>query len=152
VLLLKGIFNLKPMGERENEKEYNANSVSLKEYFQLKSDFSDFRVKALEEKHELQTKNTEQITELRWRLSENAINKSETAMLERAETSNNKYALLKEQHIEFQQIVSQLPKREEIGLQLKALEDKVSMLSKFVWIGIGGVIVLEILLKYILKT
>ena len=140
------------MGEKENEKEYNANSVSLKEYFQLKSEFSDYRIKALEEKNQLQTKHTEQITELRWRLSENAINKSETAMLERAETSNNKYALLKEQYVEFQQSVSQLPKRTEIDLQMKTLSDKVDLLAKLVYIGLGGVIVLEIVLRYIVKT
>lgn len=89
------------------------------------------RTKALRRELELKTAHLDQLIKLRSKLSEIAIKKSETAMLERMESSNNKFGLLKEQAGEF------------------ASKKEVETLQKMVYIALGGFIVVEFLLKYL---
>lgn len=69
--------------------------------------------------------------DLRSQLSEMAIRKSETAMLERMESSNNKFGLLKEQAGDF------------------ATKADLGNISKLVYMGMGGLLALQIILQLV---
>lgn len=99
----------------------------------------------------LKTKHLNQVSKLRWRLSEIAITKAEDTIIERMEASNNKFALLKEQSTTF-------PTRLELNSFIDALnrrmetQDKaIANLSRIVYIGLGVVLVLQFLIPYLLK-
>lgn len=74
---------------------------------------------------------------LRSKLGRIALEKSEAALFERMESSNNKFGLLKEQAGEF-----------ATKSDLKSIDAQVSLLTKFVYIGIGGLIVIDLAIKY----
>jgi hypothetical protein len=106
----------------------------------------------LKEVLEIKTNHLKEIAALRDRMSELAINKAETAMSERMESSNNKFALLKEQ-------AAMLPNRNDVesvrtecNIKITALTDKVDLLAKLVYIGMGILLVLEFLARFLFKT
>lgn len=69
-----------------------------------------------------------------------AINKSETSLHDKMEQSNHKYTLLKDQAVTF-------ITRTEMDL----MEKKVELNSKLIYIGIGGILVLEFVAKFFFK-
>ena len=96
---------------------------------------------SLKEVMEIRDNHQKEVSELRWRLSETAINKAESAMTQRMEDSNNKYALLKEQ-------AAATPTNGDF----KALSDKVDLLQKLVYIGMGILLVIEFVAKFLIKN
>lgn len=69
-----------------------------------------------------------------------AINKSEVSLHDKMEQANHKYTLLKEQSVSF------------VGrAEMDAMEKKVELNSKLIYIGIGGLLVLEFVAKFFLK-
>lgn len=87
---------------------------------------------------ELKTAHLAEIIELRSKLNEIAIQKAETALLERMESSNNKFGLLKEQAAGF-----------ATKADLKSLDDKINVLTRFMYIAIGGLAALEFVIMYL---
>jgi len=96
---------------------------------------------SLREHLEMQINHQIEVANLRWKLSEVAINKAESAMTQRMEDSNNKYALLKEQ-------AASMP----TNADFKALSDKVDLLSKLVYVGMGIFLVIEFIARFIIKN
>ena|SRR5688572_16548725 len=103
---------------------------------------------------ELKTEHLKEIAELRSRLSELAIQKAETAMSDRMEASNNKFALLKEQ-------AATLPTNGEIEPIRKDVDDmklkwsnQEGRAAQAKWIAIAALIisatigVLSLILNY----
>lgn len=80
------------------------------------------------------------IVQLTRELSEVAINKSESSLHDKMEQSNHKYTLLKDQAASF-------VTRTEMDL----MEKKVELNSKLIYIGIGGILVLEFVAKFFFK-
>lgn len=107
---------------------------------------------SLKEVMEIRTEHQKQIDELRWKLSETAINKAETAMTERMEASNNKFALLKEQAAVLPSKNDLQGLRTEFNIELKSLIGKVDLLAKLVYIGLGVLLVLEFVARFLFKT
>ena len=96
---------------------------------------------SLKEVIEIKTNHLKEVAALTNRLSEIAIQKAETAMTERMEASNNKFALLKEQ-------AATLPTKEEI----KPIRDDVNTIKLWIsnqegrsaqakWISIAALII-----------
>ena|SRR5688572_15307218 len=99
---------------------------------------STIRIKALQKEVDLKTKHLSEVIKLRSQLSDIAINKAETAMTERQESSNGKYELMKEQAARF-------ATKED----LKGVSAQMNILQRIIWIGLGGLMVFELLSKYI---
>jgi hypothetical protein len=93
------------------------------------------RHKHLKEIIKIETKYISKIIKLRGELSDIAITKSETAMLERMEASNGKFALLKEQASEF-----------ATRADIKSLDDKISATNRIVYIGLGIILALQFII------
>lgn len=85
----------------------------------------------------LKNKHTNAKIDLIDKLNGKAIDAALTTNNERLDASNHKYVLLKEQAAEF-------PTKAD----LKAISDKVDLLAKLVYIGLGGLIVVEFVLNY----
>lgn len=114
-----------------NEREkVIVETVSLKEYFDLKNQYESQIAK-------INNNHVREIIELRSQLNETAIHKAEIAVNERMESSNNKFGLLKEQATEF------VTKN-----QLMPIEKQLSILTRMVYVGLGGIIVLEFILRF----
>jgi hypothetical protein len=128
-------------------KEDSKDIVSLKEYTNLKFELLNSNVVHAREISDLKQVHADEISKLRWELSSVAINKAENSMNERMEASNNKYALLKEQNSTFQTQISSLPTSKDF----ESLVKQVSILTKLVYIGVGGVLLLELIMKFLGK-
>ena len=77
--------------------------------------------------------------ELRAKMSDIAINKAETSILERQEASNGKYELLKEQTAIFE---SKYASKTEVH----NLRESISTLAKIVYIGLGIMLALQFII------
>lgn len=82
----------------------------------------------------------EKIVQLTRELGDIAINKSESSLHDKMEQANHKYSLLKEQSAVF-------VTRTEMDL----MEKKVELNSKLIYIGIGGLLVIEFIAKLFFK-
>jgi len=100
---------------------------------------------SLKEVLEIKTNHLKEVAELRSRLGDVAIQKAETSLTERMESSNNKFALLKEQ-------AAALPTRDEI----KPIKEDVSIIKSWIsnqegkqsqskWISIAALIISAII-------
>lgn len=121
-----------------SETYFNALIASRKEFDEERKEHLISKIEAVKERADekfLHLKETMLLTD---KLNQLAVNKMETMLLERAESSNNKYALLKEQTVTF-----------ATNDSLKATNEKVDMLTRLVYIGLGGILVLQFILLYL---
>ena len=128
-------------------KEDSKDIVSLKEYANLRFELLSSEVKHGREIADLKQQHANEISAVKWEMSGMAINKAEISMNERMEASNNKYALLKEQNATFQSQISELPTQKDV----ESLVKQVSILTKLVYIGVGAVLLLELIMKFVGK-
>jgi hypothetical protein len=133
------------------EKLATAKSEAIKELLYAKSDASQKLLEASvagearlrETELKLVSSTVEslgKIVELTRELGDIAINKSEVSLHDKMEQANHKYTLLKEQSVSF-------ITRTEMDL----MEKKVELNSKLIYIGIGGILVLEFIAKFLFK-
>jgi len=100
---------------------------------------------SLKEVLEIKTQHLKEVSELKSRLGDLAIQKAETAMTERMEASNNKFALLKEQ-------AAMLPTKGEIDPIRKDVENmklkwsnQEGRSAQAKWISIAALIISAII-------
>jgi hypothetical protein len=111
------------------------NDVNIKEYI-------DARFASLEKYIDVKFVALEKRLEIAYTTAQNALSKSDAAAEKRFESLNEFRSVLKDQQATF--LV-----RNEYEANHKQLESRVEGVQKIVYIGLGGVLVLQILLKFL---
>lgn len=133
------------------EKLADAKSSAIKELLYAKSETAQ-RVLEASVAGEAKLRETElklvasniaalaKVVELTRELGDIAINKSEVSLHDKMEQANHKYGLLKEQAHVF-----------VTKVEMDQIEKKVELNQKLIYIGIGGILVIEFIAKVFIK-
>lgn len=93
------------------------------------------QVKLIDEKHCMANAHLKEVAELRAKYSDMAISKAETALWERMDSSNHKYAQMKEQAGEF-------ATKENVETAIVGIKIQLAWMTRIIWLASGALAVI----------